>query len=181
VTERLDAIIDEVAATMTAGDPRADFDARVMARIAAPRPYRGLRTADLGWVLVPAAAIVIAFVVMRPHEDQSKGRLKPATTVATTPATATTAQQMPDAGGLKPATTKAAATTRVVATRAAATRAAAAPVPGALPPLVNSRIDVAPLTVDSLTSAPISLDRLDTIERIDVAPLTLDDSQRRDR
>jgi hypothetical protein len=180
VTERLDAIIDEVAATMTAGEPRADFDARIARCVAAhhdpPSAIRHPRY-RIAMTAFAVAAVMIAAFVMRPRQHRLENQPR---TAATTTVPAPVPVQLPTRPAMDARAQPPLATTQhaVRSPRPATERT---PVPGALPPLVNSRIDVAPLAVDALTSAPISLDRLDTIERIDVAPLTLDDSQRRDR
>ena len=76
--KQIDAAIDETGRQMTAGEPGADFRARVMARIdARPRSIAMWRPALAGLTVV--ALIIIAVVV-------SRDRQRPASRVASAPA-----------------------------------------------------------------------------------------------
>ncbi|HEV8345321.1 MAG TPA: hypothetical protein VGQ16_02040 [Vicinamibacterales bacterium] len=69
---RIDAAIDEVARRMTEGAPDSAFKVRVLARVDDDRPSSGRR---LAWMLSPlaiAALIIIAVVVFRQFDRQSR-------------------------------------------------------------------------------------------------------------
>jgi hypothetical protein len=179
-SDRIDAIVDEVAGALTAVEPRRDFTARVMTRIAdedAPRP-----TWRAAWLVAAVAAVVsiviVVFVarsfVAAPRRDGvrvAETPLQPARGVVP-PKPAIADRSTTDRSTAERSTTRRAGTVRTAATTADRS-------PWDIDPLVTPPIDVAPLTVDLLAPEPIPLERLDTIRPVDVAPLTIDDRQRR--
>jgi hypothetical protein len=167
----VDEIVDEVAGSLTAGEPRADFTSRVMARIEGSRdtPRRGWRPA---WLLVPpTAAAIVAMLIFPAHDTRPPGAGRVAT--AQQPA----APRPADRSATQATHVAAATAARAVRTRASVS--APRPSPYALDPLVTAGIGVTPLTIDRLSTDPIAIDLLDPITSVDVAPLTVDDPQRR--
>jgi hypothetical protein len=180
--DRFDALVDEVAESLTAGEPRADFTSRVMARIeSSGAPRRGWRRA---WLLVPlAAAAILAVFVRGPQRTALLIDRGPAAFAAPVLRRATP-ELAGDSGErrreraaphetFKPRDARAPA--RTPRTAGAAPRSS----PYALDPLLTAGIGVTPLTIDRLSTDPIPIDRLDPITSVDVAPLTIDDPQRR--
>jgi hypothetical protein len=169
----IDAIVDEVAGSLTAGEPRADFTTRVMARIeSSDMPRRGWHHA---WLLAPlAAAAILAMLLVRGpertalHVDRGPAAFAPPALRRATPELAgNPGEQRRE---------RAAPQDRRRGDRSARQRVRE---PYALDPLVTAGIGVTPLTIDRLASDPIAIDRIDPITSVDVAPLTIDDPQRR--
>jgi hypothetical protein len=179
MSDRIDAIVDEVAGAMTADEPRRDFTARVMTRIAdndAPRP-----TWRAAWLVAPVAvvSIVIVVFVARSFVDAPRrdGVRVAETPVQPAPGVVPPKPDITDRSTTDSSTAERSTTRRAATVRAATTIANRSP--WDIDPLVTPPIDVAPLTIDLLAPAPIPLERLDTIRPVDVAPLTIDDGQRR--
>src|SRR5580765_3838089 len=81
--KQIDAAIDEAARQMTAGEPGAEFRARVMARIEVRSSHTPLwRPIAVG---VAVAAIVLVAVLVGPKPDAPQVRLKPDATYEAKP------------------------------------------------------------------------------------------------
>lgn len=195
--EQIDAIIDEVAGTMTAGEPRPGFTAEVMARIESgiewhDAPRRTWRTA---WTLAPlaaAAAIVVALVVFRGvHRSADTAQPQASTSVARGAqpierGADASAPHQAEAPRTEVNVQKSAAAADTAGrgrsdgrgTERAARQTAAT---GTLdePAAQVEAIDLARLAVDSLTPDSIRIERLDSIAPITVAPLDIPNVQRR--
>ncbi len=160
-TGAIDAQIDAVAREMTAGGARADFTARLVRRIAAPRRER---PSHVGWVgaLAAAAAVVFAVFIAAPR----KGPTPPLASISTAP------QFEPllmAAIGPKPIATTAAKAQvpRRTVRSTPPTFGIDGLAPLRLTPLAVARLDTPAIVVDE--AAP--LDRLD-LTPIIVVPLT---------
>lgn len=167
--DQLDLVIDEVAREMTAGEPRGDLRARVMARVETDGRHGARRLQPSLWHAAFAAAALALIAVVTYRETQSPVRLKPpveqlrATVRSserpdTQPATSIPTSRDPVAPAVRPASTS-----------RASKRVAIPPSP--LDALAPAPLAVAPITTSDLDTPSIDLTPLDTIPPMAIAPL----------
>jgi hypothetical protein len=168
----LDSAIDEAAREMTAGAPRGDFNARLLARVDRDRrPAVMWRPAVAGLAAV-AAMLLVVFIAFRPHgaapDRESSRATARSNEPAPRPKTIAGAQQQTAKVEFEPNAASTAAVTR----RTGVGRAVG---PSAIDALAPARLDVASIEVAVLgPTESIAVDPLEAVASITVTPLAID-------
>ena len=164
----MDALIDEAARRLVAGEPSSSLRGRVRDRI-------GKRQS--AWSFVPslagaAALLLVAAIAGRALLDRPAGpdKVGPTGDHLTTNSAPASASQQPEVTSIQPAPT----TRRQLARRPAADVAALPEEDSPIPPIAIEPLDTVPLRAMPLREVQIAVDESSGVMPIEIAPLQIE-------